>query len=375
MADDKSSETQASFFSKATFAWILPFYSVAVELGSKLSLSDLHEIPECEKPKQHVSLVCPVQLLHFLTGSQISEFNAVFKVDAEGNIAQGKTLASALWDLIGNDIALSALMINVGALSGFINPFLISVLVEVVEGKHELWVGIVVGIGIWAVMILVQSMVQNAWHIGTRASRKALSVSCVAYRVHVPRVYSIFWVSLTDRPDFDHNHQAFSCYLYRKPSLMTSKEASKFEVRGVLAILGFDHRHTHTHLHTIQLHAAYCQEQDGEVINFMSTDCQTLVQVIQLFNLFAIIPSLVICATALLLVRLGAIVLVAVVIMTANAFIADAIGKSVQSHQVKKNQLADMRTSLMNEALQGSVPNPSRAVPSSLRLPLPLHAL
>ena len=100
-------------------------------------------------------------VLRLLTGSQIDEFNAVFKVDAEGNIAEGKTLASALWDLIGNDIALSALMINVGALSGFINPFLISMLVEVVEGKHELWVGIFVGLGIWAVMIIVQSMVQN----------------------------------------------------------------------------------------------------------------------------------------------------------------------------------------------------------------------
>ena len=104
---------------------------------------------------------------------------------------------------------------------------------------------------------------------------------------------------------------------------MTSKEASKFE--------------------------------DGEVINYMSTDCQTLVQVIQLFNLFAIIPSLVICATILLLIQLGPVVLVAVVIMTVNAFVADAIGKLVQGHQVTKNSLADKRSSLMNEALQGWV--------------------
>lgn len=92
---------------------------------------------------------------------------------------------------------------------------------------------------------------------------------------------------------------------------------------------------------------------EGEIVNLMAIDAQTVFQVVMFFNLFAILPALVVGPTILLLTQLGWPVFVTIAILFINTFVVDYLSKIVSRWQKYKNELSDQRGIRMNESLQG----------------------
>ena len=92
---------------------------------------------------------------------------------------------------------------------------------------------------------------------------------------------------------------------------------------------------------------------EGEVLNLMSMDGQTVVQFIMMTNIFAVIPVLLLVPLIFLCFVMGWPTLVGIFIMALNVFICDYYGKKVETLQEEKNTLSDERSSILNEIFQG----------------------
>ena len=92
---------------------------------------------------------------------------------------------------------------------------------------------------------------------------------------------------------------------------------------------------------------------EGEVLNLMSMDGQTVVQFIMMTNIFAVIPVLLLVPLIFLCFVMGWPTLVGIFIMALNVFICDYYGKKVEILQEEKNTLSDERSSILNEIFQG----------------------
>lgn len=92
---------------------------------------------------------------------------------------------------------------------------------------------------------------------------------------------------------------------------------------------------------------------EGEIVNLMAIDAQTVFQVVMFFNVFAILPALVLGPTIILLTQLEWTVFVAIAVLFVNTFIVDYLSKRVAQWQKYKNKLGDQRAIRMNETLQG----------------------
>ena len=112
-----------------------------------------------------------------------------------------------------------------------------------------------------------------------------------------------------------------SAILFEKPSLMTNSEMSGYS--------------------------------EGEIVNLMALDTQTVFQVVMFFNLFAILPALVFGPAIILLTQLGWPVVVAIAVLFVNTFLVDYLSKVITRWQKYKNELSDKRGIRMNESLQG----------------------
>ena len=92
---------------------------------------------------------------------------------------------------------------------------------------------------------------------------------------------------------------------------------------------------------------------EGEIVNLMALDTQTVFQVVMFFNLFAILPALVFGPAILLITQLGWPVVVSIVVLFFNTFLVDYLSKVITRWQKYKNELSDKRGIRMNESLQG----------------------
>ena len=79
---------------------------------------------------------------------------------------------------------------------------------------------------------------------------------------------------------------------------------------------------------------------EGEVLNLMSMDGQTVVQFIMMTNIFAVIPVLLLVPLIFLCFVMGWPTLVGIFIMALNVFICDYYGKKVETLQEEKNTLS-----------------------------------
>jgi len=276
----ESPEESASLIAKLSFSWVFPFFWRAVKQGENLDFTHLDVTRNAERPEQYLKKV-----------------REMFFIDKDGK--PSISLRQGLVGLIGKDIFGSMLLINVAVLFGYINPFLIEIIVQVCtpvetdSNENDYVRGVGAGVAASFGMALTGftsvCLAQIAWHVGCRCARGA--------------------------------YIAVSSLLYEKPSVITNTEMSNFS--------------------------------EGEIVNLMAIDCQTVFQVVVLFNLFAILPSIVLGSVGLLFYALGWPVMVLFAVLLANTFFVDFLSKKVTKLQNKKNSLSDQRGIRMNESLQG----------------------
>ncbi len=198
-------------------------------------------------------------------------------------------MGTAIWKLIQSDMKKAFFLINVAVFTYVMIPFCLATIVEVIDGTYPPHIGYIAAITWFVINFVGMTTGGNAWTMGIKAGRKALA--------------------------------AVSVVLFEKPVLLSSKARAQFT--------------------------------EGEVLNLMSMDGQTIIQFIMMTNIFSVIPVLLFVPLFFLCFVMGWPTLVGIGLMALNVFVCDFYGKKVETLQARKNTLSDERSSILNEIFQG----------------------
>jgi len=199
------------------------------------------------------------------------------------------SLFRALWHFYGPVKLIIASSSVVMTLLNIGIPLLSQVLIGVIESDGSITVGILSVVGMVGCVVLSSIAQQHAWFA---TSTKA---------VHA-------WIALTS-------------LIYHKPAHLT---------RGTLS-----------------------QFTEGELINLMTVDCQAFLEVGQFLFFFAAMPWQLVISAAILFWLLGWVFVVGLAILAVNVVIVERLGDGIKRAQQAKNKLADERSVMLNESLQG----------------------
>jgi ABC-type multidrug transport system fused ATPase/permease subunit len=199
------------------------------------------------------------------------------------------SLLCALWVCVGPSVICTITFMFFAAICNMINAFLLGYVVQAVEREIPLWHGYAATACIVLASCGFLLSFQQGWHNQGRVSRN-------------------LWSGLTT-------------VIFEKPALLSSAQRA--------------------------------MNSEGEVINLMSVDCQTVFEVSYFFALLSMTPFMIVIACVILVVLLGESFFVGFAILCVNTYIVDTIGKRIRTLQREKNAFSDERSLLLNESLQG----------------------
>jgi ABC-type multidrug transport system fused ATPase/permease subunit len=262
-------EAMSSWCSLPFFTFTIPFFRLALELGTELKASDVPACPTSDDQQEAADRLREILTRH----------------------DSGRAVYIAL---VGPLIGGSMFGMLFATVLMFATPMANQKIVELLEDYHSgnemsdvdgyMWALIAGGIG-----IVFSGLMQQAVMAGAHAARRS-------------------YASLTT-------------LIFEQPALLTSSALSSLS--------------------------------EGEIINMMSVDCNTVLSVTLFIGFagFGLITMLV--ASTLLVMELGVVSLPAIALLLLTSFANKWIGDKAQSHMSEKNKRSGERIVRLNEALQG----------------------
>ena len=92
---------------------------------------------------------------------------------------------------------------------------------------------------------------------------------------------------------------------------------------------------------------------EGQMVNLISADCQAVIEITPFIFFFAQLPYQLVLSVLLLSWQLGWVFVIGLAMLSLNVVLSDRIGNIIRDEQIRKMKLADGRTTVINEAVQG----------------------